>query len=64
MLMKVWKKYFSIIMICNERQVKEAEGEKAQFILCWRAKENMIIEELAKNRNMQFSEKQLIMSCE
>lgn len=51
-------------MICNERQVKEAEGEKVQFILCWRAKENMIIEELAKNRNMQFSEKQLIMSRE
>lgn len=38
-------------MICNERQVKAAEGEKVQFILCWRAKENIIMEELAKNGN-------------
>lgn len=38
-------------MICNERQVKEAEGEKVRFILCWMAEENIIIEELAENGN-------------
>lgn len=38
-------------LICHERQVKKAESEKVQLILCWRAKENIITEELAKNRD-------------
>lgn len=43
--MKVWKKYFYIIMICNERQVKEAEGEKMEFS----PQKKTVIEELARN---------------
>lgn len=41
----------SMSLICHERQVNKAEGEKLQLILCWRAKENIIIEELAETRD-------------